>query len=120
MLNDGGYRDSPDRPSREQNSPQLPLPLRLPLKFLLTMCDTASTSILLGALSLIIPNNRDTFLALGLAGPIIYLINGHRPSNKLAGIQDAIDIAEGTLKKAKEDCSINHVELMDLSTGLIE
>ncbi|KAF8143913.1 hypothetical protein K438DRAFT_1783284 [Mycena galopus ATCC 62051] len=81
------------------------------------MCNTASTSIFLGGL---IPNNHYTFLVLSLAGPIIYLINGHCPSNKLAGIQDTINIAEGTLKKAKVDCLRNHVELMDLTTGLLD
>ncbi|KAF8145930.1 hypothetical protein K438DRAFT_1781552 [Mycena galopus ATCC 62051] len=83
------------------------------------MCNTASTSIFLGALSLI-PNNRYAFLVLSPGGPIIYLINGHCPSNKLAGIQDTINIAEGTLKKAKVDCLRNHVELMDLTTGLLD
>ncbi|KAF8143921.1 hypothetical protein K438DRAFT_1783291 [Mycena galopus ATCC 62051] len=83
------------------------------------MCDTVPTSILLGALSLL-PDNRYISVALGLAGLILHIINGHRPSNKLGRLGGAIESVEGTLKRAKEDYPWIYAELMNVTNRLLE
>ncbi|KAF8171354.1 hypothetical protein K438DRAFT_2058297 [Mycena galopus ATCC 62051] len=83
------------------------------------MCDTAPTSILLGALSLL-PDNCYFSVALGLAGLILHIINGHRPSNKLGRVEGAIESVAGTLKHAKEDYPWIHAELMGVTSRLLE
>ncbi|KAF8166870.1 hypothetical protein K438DRAFT_1774823 [Mycena galopus ATCC 62051] len=69
------------------------------------MCDTVSTSILLGTLSLLL-DNRYISLARSLAGLILYIINRHRPSNKVGRVEGTIKSVAGTLKRAKEDCPL--------------
>ncbi|KAF8171374.1 hypothetical protein K438DRAFT_1982087 [Mycena galopus ATCC 62051] len=83
------------------------------------MCDTVPTSILLGALSLL-PDNRYISVALGLAGLILHIINGHHPSNKLGRVEGAIESVAGTLKHAKEDYPWIHAELMGVMSRLLE
>ncbi|KAF8171396.1 hypothetical protein K438DRAFT_1773241 [Mycena galopus ATCC 62051] len=83
------------------------------------MCDTVPTSILLGALSLL-PDNHYISVALGLAGLILHIINGHCPSNKLGRVKGAIESVAGTLKHAKENYPWIHAELMGVTSRLLE
>ncbi|KAF7356279.1 hypothetical protein MVEN_00959700 [Mycena venus] len=83
------------------------------------MCDTISTSIIFGALSLV-PENRYIVLTLGSATLIIYAANRQRPSHKLSRIEDAIQVAEETLERAKADCARKHMELVDGARRLLK
>ncbi|KAJ7123722.1 hypothetical protein C8R44DRAFT_784258 [Mycena epipterygia] len=88
------------------------------------MCDTIptlQTSIAAGTQSLV---SGTTFgyicLAVGSASPAIYAAHHYRPSKKLARLEDAIKVAEGILKHAKEDCARDHVDLLDVENRLLQ
>ncbi|KAF8144494.1 hypothetical protein K438DRAFT_1782776 [Mycena galopus ATCC 62051] len=66
------------------------------------------------------PDNRYTSVALGLAGVILHIINGHRPSNKLGRVGSAIESVAGTLKHAKEYYPWIHAELMGVTSRLLD
>ncbi|KAJ7799828.1 hypothetical protein B0H14DRAFT_2616771 [Mycena olivaceomarginata] len=83
------------------------------------MCDTLSTSILFGTLSLL-PGNRYIALGLGSATLIIYAANRQRPTRKLGRVERTIQACEETLKHAKSNCARNHVELTDGARRLLE
>ncbi|KAJ7123721.1 hypothetical protein C8R44DRAFT_980971 [Mycena epipterygia] len=59
-------------------------------------------------------------LGLGCASPAIYAAYHHLPSRKLARLEDAIKVAEGILKRAKEDCARDQVELLDIESRLLQ
>ncbi|KAF8143378.1 hypothetical protein K438DRAFT_1783781 [Mycena galopus ATCC 62051] len=84
------------------------------------MCNPISASpILFGAVSLL-PDTR--YIALGLASisGILYIANGQRPSNKLAGVKNAIESMEKSLQRTKEECMRSHLEVVDLGGRLFE
>ncbi|KAJ7123719.1 hypothetical protein C8R44DRAFT_151905 [Mycena epipterygia] len=88
------------------------------------MCDTIptlQTSIAAGTQSLV---SGTTFgyicLAVGSASPAIYAAHHYRPSKKLARLEDAIKVTEGILKRAKEDCARDHVDLLDVEDRLLQ
>ncbi|KAJ7140801.1 hypothetical protein C8R44DRAFT_931028 [Mycena epipterygia] len=60
-------------------------------------------------------------LAFACASPAIYAAHHQIPSKKLARLEDAIKVAEGILKGAKEDCAPrHHAELLDLEGRLLQ
>ncbi|KAJ7123659.1 hypothetical protein C8R44DRAFT_735299 [Mycena epipterygia] len=88
------------------------------------MHNTASTlhsSIIFGALSLA---SGTTFgyicLGLGCASLAIYVVHYHLPSEKFARLEDGIKVVEGSLKRAKEDCTRDHVDLLDIESDLLQ
>ncbi|KAF8171412.1 hypothetical protein K438DRAFT_1773254 [Mycena galopus ATCC 62051] len=84
------------------------------------MCNTISASaILFGAVSLL-PDTRYILLGLASISGILYITNGQRLSNKLAGLENSIQSVEETLQHAKEDCIRNHLEVVDLTSRLLE
>ncbi|KAJ7366202.1 hypothetical protein DFH08DRAFT_1002872 [Mycena albidolilacea] len=83
------------------------------------MCDTVSTSIIFGALSLL-PGNRYIPLGLIPAALIVYTVHRQRPSHKLARVERAIEACEETFKYAKSNCARNHLELTDATRRLLE
>jgi hypothetical protein len=88
---------------QQQTAPTLPSNLR-------NMCDTLSTSILLGTLSLL-PVNR--YIALGFVSValIIYATYRQRPTCKLGRVER--EIQEETLKHAMPNCARDHLDLTD-------
>ncbi|KAF7356287.1 hypothetical protein MVEN_00960500 [Mycena venus] len=76
------------------------------------MCDPASASTILWALSLM-PGNRYILVGVISASFIIYAVTRHRPSYQLGQLEDAIRVAEKILKYAKANCERKHVELVD-------
>ncbi|KAJ7898003.1 hypothetical protein B0H14DRAFT_2557514 [Mycena olivaceomarginata] len=75
------------------------------------MCDTVSTSIIFGALSLL-PGNRYIPLGLIPAALIVYTVNRQRPSHKLARVERAIEACEETFEVRKvelheEPCGVD-------------
>ncbi|KAF8123964.1 hypothetical protein K438DRAFT_1792005 [Mycena galopus ATCC 62051] len=84
------------------------------------MCNPISASaILFGAVSLL-PDNRYIVLGLASTSGILYIANGQRPSNKLAGVKNAIESVEESLRRAKEECMRSHLEVVDLGGSLFE
>ncbi|KAJ7123728.1 hypothetical protein C8R44DRAFT_735359 [Mycena epipterygia] len=88
------------------------------------MCDTIptlQTSIVAGTQSLV-SGSTFGYMCLGLAcaSPAIYVVYHQLPSKKLARLEDSIKVAEGILKRAKEDCARDHVDLLDLENRLLQ
>ncbi|KAJ7123730.1 hypothetical protein C8R44DRAFT_918011 [Mycena epipterygia] len=88
------------------------------------MCDTIpipQTSIAAGTQSLV---SGTTFgyicLAVGGASGAIYAAHHYLPSKKLVRLEDAIKVTEETLKRAKEDCARDHVDLLDVERRFLQ
>ncbi|KAJ7123713.1 hypothetical protein C8R44DRAFT_875877 [Mycena epipterygia] len=97
--------------------------LRIVLSATIKMCDVVppmQTSIV-AAQSLV---SGTTFgyicVGLGCVSPAIYAAYHHLPSKKLARLEDAIKVAEGILKRAKEECARDQVELLDVESRLLQ
>ncbi|KAJ7896933.1 hypothetical protein B0H13DRAFT_1884807 [Mycena leptocephala] len=82
------------------------------------MCEI-STSIIFWALSPI-PGFRYIGLGLVVTSFIIYAANRQRPSYKLSQLEDMIKIVEEMLKRAREKCARDHVELTNEARCLLE
>jgi hypothetical protein len=82
------------------------------------MCDI-STSIIFWALSPI-PGFRYMGLGFLVTSFIIYAVNRQRPSHKLSQLEDMIKIVEEMLKRARENCARDHVELTIEARRLLE
>ncbi|KAJ7821506.1 hypothetical protein B0H13DRAFT_1920676 [Mycena leptocephala] len=82
------------------------------------MCDI-STLIIFWALSPI-PGFRYIGLGLVVTSFIIYAANCQRPSYKLSQLEDMIKITEEMLKRAREKCARDHVELTHEARRLLE
>ncbi|KAF7335207.1 Electron transfer flavoprotein-ubiquinone oxidoreductase [Mycena sanguinolenta] len=83
------------------------------------MCDALTTSIILGAISLI-PDNHFVLWSLGSASLVLYVADRQRPSNKLGLLETSIDSVGETLKSAKTTCTRNYAELVDIAHELCE
>ncbi|KAJ7123711.1 hypothetical protein C8R44DRAFT_735343 [Mycena epipterygia] len=86
------------------------------------MCDIPQTSIVAGTQSLV---SGTTFgyiwLAVGGASGAIYAAHHYLPSKKLGQLEDAIEVTEGTLKRAKEDCARRHRDdLLDVERCFLQ
>ncbi|KAJ7123725.1 hypothetical protein C8R44DRAFT_735356 [Mycena epipterygia] len=88
------------------------------------MCNTIptpQTSIVAGTQSLV---SGTTFgyicLALACASLALYVARYYLPSKKLARLEDTIKVAEGDLKRAKEDCARDHVDLLDVERRFLQ
>ncbi|KAJ6461370.1 hypothetical protein C8R45DRAFT_1179229 [Mycena sanguinolenta] len=85
----------------------------------LRMCNAFSTSIILGAISLI-PYNRYILWTLGLASLVLYGADHQRPSKKFGTLEATINSVGETLKLANTTCTRSYVELMDMTTKFYE
>jgi hypothetical protein len=83
------------------------------------MCDTISTSMTFGALSLL-PGNRYIPWVLVSAWLIVYTANRQRPSYKLRRVEQEIKVAEETSVHAKAHCPRSYVDLMNTTRRLLE
>jgi hypothetical protein len=87
------------------------------------MCDTISTSIILGALALLPgTTSRSFFLALACM-PFIFLAARHQaPAQKFTKLEDAIEALEDILNSAKAASSYarNHMEVIDAGCRLLQ
>ncbi|KAJ7872227.1 hypothetical protein B0H13DRAFT_1895476 [Mycena leptocephala] len=87
------------------------------------MCDTLSTSIILGALALL-PNtiSRYVFLALAIASLIFLAARHQAPAQKFTRLEDAIKALEEALERAKAASSYarNHMEVVDAGCRLLQ
>jgi hypothetical protein len=87
------------------------------------MCDTLSTSIILGALALLPgTTSRYVFLALASAAFIFYASHQWDPAQKFSTLEDAIEALEEILKCAKTASSYarNHMEVIDAGCPLLQ
>ncbi|KAF8170045.1 hypothetical protein K438DRAFT_1773967 [Mycena galopus ATCC 62051] len=83
------------------------------------MGNALSTSMLLGALSLL-PDNHYILLILSLIGWGMHIANGQRPTNKLDRVEDRIKSVNETLKHAKENCTRNYPQLILITARLLD
>ncbi|KAJ7140804.1 hypothetical protein C8R44DRAFT_726521 [Mycena epipterygia] len=89
------------------------------------MCDTLQTPgpILAETQSLVSGTTFGYYicLAFACASPAIYAAHHQVPSKKLARLEDEIQVAEGILKGAKEDCAPrHHADLLDIEGRLLQ
>ncbi|KAJ7896917.1 hypothetical protein B0H13DRAFT_816287 [Mycena leptocephala] len=84
------------------------------------MCDTASTSIILG----LFPDttSRSVFLALASASFIFFAARHQGPAQKFAKLDDAIEALEEILERAKtaSNYARNHMEVIDAGCRLLQ
>jgi hypothetical protein len=87
------------------------------------MCDTISTSIILGALALA-PGTTSRYLFLTLAfASLIFLAARHQsPAQKFTRLEDTIEILEGILERAKtaSNYTWNHMEVINAGCRLLQ
>ncbi|KAJ7832303.1 hypothetical protein B0H13DRAFT_2429946 [Mycena leptocephala] len=87
------------------------------------MCDTVSTSIILGALALLPgTTSRSFFLAVACMSFIFLAARHQAPEQKFTKIEDAIEALEGILERAKAASSYarNHMEVIDAGCRLLQ
>ncbi|KAJ6554433.1 hypothetical protein B0H19DRAFT_1153517 [Mycena capillaripes] len=74
------------------------------------------------ALSLIVPGDtfRYIIVAFVSASLIVSFVHRQRPSHKLGCIENALEAADEILEAAKANYARSHVELMDLTSRLLE
>ncbi|KAJ7603198.1 hypothetical protein DFH06DRAFT_1394240 [Mycena polygramma] len=82
----------------------------------------AFTPVIFWGLSLIVPSNilRYTTLGLALLSLTVYVVNCQFPTHKLARVEDAIQVADRTLKNARAECTWDIVDLMESTGQLLE
>ncbi|KAJ7819238.1 hypothetical protein B0H13DRAFT_2682592 [Mycena leptocephala] len=87
------------------------------------MCDTISTSIILGALALL-PSitSRYVFLVLACISFILYASRRWGPAQKFTKLEDVIKALEETLERAKAASSYarNHIEVINAGCRLLQ
>ncbi|KAJ7307679.1 hypothetical protein DFH08DRAFT_824205 [Mycena albidolilacea] len=85
------------------------------------MCDAASifASMVLAALS-VLPGNQYILFALLPVWLLAHIANGQRPTQKVDGVNHAIDACKELLEGAKLACTRDHVELTDRARRLSE
>jgi hypothetical protein len=87
------------------------------------MCDTLSTSIILGALALLPgTTSRYVFLALASASFIFLAARHQGPAQKFTKLEDTINTFEEILERAKTASSYarNHMEVIDAGCRLLQ
>ncbi|KAJ6554427.1 hypothetical protein B0H19DRAFT_1153504 [Mycena capillaripes] len=85
------------------------------------MFNTFST-LIFWALSLMVPGDIPRYIIVALVSASLVASFAHRqrPSYKLARVGDALKAAEESLEGAKANCARSHVDLIDLTSRLLE
>jgi hypothetical protein len=87
------------------------------------MCDTISTSIMLGASALLpCTTSRYVFLALTCMSFIFFAARHQGPAQKFSKLEDAIETLEEIFERAKAASSYarNHMEVIDAGCRLLQ
>ncbi|KAJ7099711.1 hypothetical protein C8R44DRAFT_888403 [Mycena epipterygia] len=89
------------------------------------MCDTFSTvktTVIFSALSSLMSGTTLGYICLGLAcaSLAMYAVHHQMPSEKLARLEDAIKVVEGVLKRAKSECAMGQVDLLDAESHFLQ
>lgn len=87
------------------------------------MCDTLSTSIILGALALVpSTTSRYGFLALVSVSFVFFAARHQGPAQKFTRLEDAIKALEEILERAKaaSNYARNHLEVIDAGCRLLQ
>jgi hypothetical protein len=87
------------------------------------MCDTLSTSIILGALALVpSTTSRYGFLALVSVSFVFFAARRQGPAQKFTRLEDAIKALDEILERAKaaSNYARNHLEVIDAGCRLLQ
>jgi flagellar biosynthesis component FlhA len=87
------------------------------------MCDTVSTSIILGTLALVPgTTSHSVFLALACMSFMLFVARHQGPAQKFNKLEDMIKALEETLERAKAASSYarNHMEVIDAGCRLLQ